>query len=147
LTFKVQSNSKPKLFCNYCKKTGYTEDRCYQKHGKPDGRRKKDKATSSDDKPNPGFTFVVKPKHKPVRHTIHNKDISTTDEWCYDSGSGYHYTNDLADLKDYYPVDTSVRVGDNRPLKGYYMGYTEIELITPNGSTTPVKFTNVLYVP
>jgi hypothetical protein len=42
----------------------------------------------------------------------------------------------VADLKDYYPVDTSVRVGDNRPLKGYYMGYTEMGLITPNGSTT-----------
>jgi hypothetical protein len=76
-----------------------------------------------------------------------NKDISITDEWCYDSGSGYHCTNDLADLKDYYPVDTGVRVGDNRPLKGCYIGYTEMELIAPNGSTTPVKFTNVLYVP
>ncbi|KAI6787438.1 hypothetical protein KC343_g10664 [Hortaea werneckii] len=147
LTFKAQSNSKPKLFCNHCKKTGHTEDRCYQKHGKPDGRGKKDKGKSPDGKPNPGFTFVVQPKHKLVRHTTHNKDISTSDEWCYDSGSGYHCTNDLADLKDYHPVDAGVRVGDNRPLKGYYMGYTEMELVAPNGSTTPVKFTNVLYVP
>jgi hypothetical protein len=149
LTFKAQSNGKPKLFYNHCKKTGYTEDRYYQKHGKPDGRSKKDKDKGklSDDKLNPGFTFVIQPKHKPVRYTMQNEDISITDEWYYDSGSGYHYTNDLADLKDYYPIDTGVRVGNNRPLKGYYIGYTEMELVAPNGSTTPVKFTNVLYVP
>jgi hypothetical protein len=88
----------------------------------------------------------MKPSYKPVK-AIKRKKTFALNEWCYDSGSGYHCTNDLSNLKDYHPVDAGVRVGDNRPLKGYYLGSTTLELVALDGSTTPVTFTKVLYVP
>jgi hypothetical protein len=48
-------------------------------------------------------------------------DRSSTSDWYLDSGSYYHYINDINDFVDnkYVTVDSGVMVRNSRILKGY----------------------------
>jgi hypothetical protein len=74
---------------------------------------------------------------------------SSASDWCLDSGSYYHYTNDKNDFVDnkYVTVDSGVIVSDSRILKGHALGNVILPMIGINGTTTEITFTDVLYMP
>jgi hypothetical protein len=75
--------------------------------------------------------------------------MPSASDWCLDSGSFYHCTNDMNDFLDgkYTTVDSGVMVGDGRVLKGHALGNVRLPVIGKDGRETQITFTDVLYVP
>jgi hypothetical protein len=65
----TNSNLKSIINCGYCDKTGYTEDRCYKKHGYPDDKKGKGKGKSKTGDVNRAVTLVLrKLPHTPANN-------------------------------------------------------------------------------
>jgi hypothetical protein len=67
--------------------------------------------------------------------------------WLWDSSAHCYCTNSLIGFTNRVPVDSGVIVGDNRLLRGLYLGDVLLPCLALDGSITLVTFTNVLYVP
>lgn len=94
MTFALRNNSsRPILRCTHCRKNGHLEDRCWEKHGYPEGRKPRhsgagrgnDMAGSSNNAPSvkTNVTFGEVPTTaNNVR--LHSKDIRS---WITDTGA------------------------------------------------------------
>jgi hypothetical protein len=139
----TSSNPKSTFKCSYCDKTGYTEDRCYKKHGYPDDKGK-GKGKTGD--VNRAVALVLrKLPYAPTNNV--SETPASADDWCFDSGGFSHITNDLNDFDEYEAIDAGCIVSDNRPYKGFTVSKVTLLLISKDLSITPVTFSNVLYVP
>lgn len=148
-----KNTGKAALKCTHCHMTGHTEDKCYRKHGFPEGRGPNKHVKSTENTgavgavtANRGMTLAMREIPYTPTHFA-SRSLSAKDSWCFDSGAVYHITNDLNDFDEYTAVDSGVVVGDNRPLKGFAVGKATLPLVGIDGSITPVTFTDVLYVP
>jgi hypothetical protein len=83
------------------------------------------------------------------RATLATSTRSSASDWCLDSGSYYHYTNDMNDFVDnkYVAVDSGVMVGDSRILKGHTLSNVILPVKGIDSTTTEITFTDVLYTP
>jgi hypothetical protein len=139
----TNSNLKSIINCGYYDKTGYTEDRCYKKHGYPDDKKGKGKSKTGDI--NRAVTLVLRKLPYTPANNI-SETPASTDDWCFDCGGFSHITNDLKDFDEYEVVDASCTISDNRPYKGFAIGKVTLLLISKDLSITLVTFSDVLYV-
>jgi hypothetical protein len=72
------------------------------------------------------------------RVTLAISDRSSASDWCLDSGSYYHYTNDINDFIDNkcVTVDSGIMVRDSRILKGYALRNVILPIRGIDGTTT-----------
>jgi hypothetical protein len=145
-----QQSSKSK-HCSHCERDGHIEKDCWQKH--PEKRPKSGDRRQYDRKHNDNkgsltqaLTLVVQTTGRANPATSARSSAS---EWCLDSGSYYHYTNDINDFIDnkYVTVDSGIMVGDSRILKGHAISNVILPMKGIDGTTTEITFTDVLYVP
>jgi hypothetical protein len=82
------------------------------------------------------------------RVTLATSDRSSASDWYLDSGSYYHYINDINDFIDnkYVTVDSGVMVRDSRILKGYALRNIMLPVRGIDGTTTQVTFTDIVYM-
>lgn len=145
---KPKPNPHKNRTCSYCNKEGHIDSICFAKHGWPKGHPNhgkplptlKPKDEANQQKPSMAQTFMA-------RHTTRHTTTQPGGMWLWDSGAHCHCTNSLIGFTNRVPVDSGVIVGDNRPLRGLYLGDVLLPCLAPDGSITPVTFTNVLYVP
>jgi hypothetical protein len=132
------SNGK---YCPHYNRDGHTENSCWTKHSNKRPKRNKGKSYSTQ-----ALTLVVQTTG---RITPATSARSSASDCCLDSGSYYHYTNDINDFVDnkYVTVDSGVMVRDSRILKGYALGNVILPVRGIDGTTTEITFTDVLYVP
>jgi hypothetical protein len=140
-TYGSSQQSSNGKHCSHCKRDGHIEKDCWQKHPEKRPKRNKGKSYSTQ-----ALTLVVQTTG---RATPATSARSSASDWCLDSGSYYHYTNDINDFVDnkYVTVDSGVMVGDSRILKGYALGNVMLPVRGIDGTTTEITFTDVLYVP
>jgi transposase InsO family protein len=136
--------------CSHCKRDGHIEKDCWQKHPekrpKPGHKKKHNKQDDNKSTSTQALTLAV---HPTGRETSATSLMPSASNWCLDSGSFYHCTNDMNDFLDgkFTTVDSGVMVGDGRILKGHALGSVKLPVIGKDGRETQITFTNVLYVP
>jgi hypothetical protein len=138
--------------CSHCNRDGHIEKDCWQKHPekRPKSGDRKKKHNRKDDDSQGTSTQALTLAARPIgRATSATSAMPSASDWCLDSGSFYHCTNDMNDFLDgkYTTVDSGVMVGDGRVLKGHALGNVRLPVIGKDGRETQITFTDVLYVP
>jgi transposase InsO family protein len=137
--------------CSHCKRDGHIEKDYWQKHPEKrpkSGHRNKGNRKADNNKSTSiqALTLVIQPTGHVTPAT---STRSSASDWCLDSGSYYHCTNDMNDFMDnkYVTVDSGVMVGDSRILKGHALSNVMLPVRGIDGRITEITFTDVLYVP
>ena len=146
-TFDQSSNTGGSgKHCSHCDRSGHIEKDCWKKHPEKRPRRGGQKKNGGVSTSTQALTLVAHPVGCATPATSTRPSAS---DWCLDSGSFYHCTNDMNDFVDnkYVTVDSGVMVGDSRILKGHALGNVKLPVVGKSGTVTDVTFTDVLYVP
>jgi hypothetical protein len=132
--------------CPHCNRSGHVEKDCWKRYPEKRPRRSGQKKNGSAGTSTQALTLLAHPVGCATPATSTKPSSS---DWCLDSGSYYHCTNDMNDFVDnkYVTVDSGVMVGDSRILKGHALGNVKLPVVGKSGTVTDITFTDVLYVP
>ena len=141
----TSSNLKSTFKFSYCNKTGYTEDRCYKKHGYLDDKNSKGKGKCKTGDVNCAVTLVLCKSPYALANNV-SETPASIDSWCFNSGGFSYITNNLNDFDKYKAVDSGCTISNNCLYKGFAISKVTLPLISKDLGITQVTFTDVLYV-
>jgi hypothetical protein len=136
--------------CKNCNRTGHSKETCWRKGGGKVGQGPKQTFSSKNHERNGKLTYQQRFNTQDALMTLDHYTNSITTlqmDWLFDSGSTEHYVNDrnLFEKMDQYCG--KMRVGNNEELDIKGKGSVTFNAYQPNGSITPITFSNVYYVP
>ena len=138
-----RGNRRWNTYCNYCKRPGHIEPKCWIKfpHLKPR------QTNSSDSKP----ALIANHSEDPFMCLMakyeKSNELRNSDKWFVDSGCSNHMTFNKSALASYTPALTSsVELGNSNTVKVAGIGSKEIPIMV-NGIRVRCMLKNVLDVP
>jgi hypothetical protein len=137
---------KAKRVCTYCKKEGHLEEKCCEKHGKPERTGKKDKDSDKSDK---ATANVGTSSDDHLWMTSSSGDVRKRDFYL-DGACSVHVCNRRDVFQTFLPLREGVRrvngfEGSEKSAKG--IGTIRLPMRLPGGKVSYAVIQNVLYIP
>ena len=131
-------------YCNFCKRTGHTETRCWTKFLHLNPRR--------NNRPSSNPAFITNQSDEDPAVCLRAKyenssETKNSNKWFVDSGCSNHMTFNKSVFSSHTTANTSsVEIGNNKTVKVLGTGTVEIR-ISLHGKRVKCMLRNVLHVP
>jgi hypothetical protein len=129
---KPQSNTKPRPTCDFCKKVGHIEDKCFLKERLMGQLQAQGNSVSVSS----ASGLFSSPLDTPA-YTL----------WNADTGASSHMTPHRHWLRNYKPCHIEVKLADGSAIYSEGVGSVLFQPVIDGSPAQQVEFTNVLHVP
>ena len=143
-----KSNTRKPYFCNWCERTGHTEERCFARRDS----QEKDKENAKKSKPSAAANSSQDPpstdgKTEHASNTSLSLNTACLTLWCADSGASSHMTPHRHWFKHYRPHVIPIELADGNIIHSAGIGSVLFEPVVLGVHRGPVEIRDVLHVP